>query len=581
MKRIAVVDNEKLKDMQLKEHIKNLCPINRSGTECITIGEDGSLNIDENSCIGCGICVKAAPDAIKIVNLPEQLNKDPLFRYGENKFSLYNIPIPIFGKIVGIIGRNGIGKSTAINILAGHLKPNLGKPNYNATNKEIIDYFKGTEGQAYFERLFNNQIKVAYKPQQIEYIAKQFDGTVIDLLKKADQVGRYEEISEKLDLKNILNNDVKKLSGGELQKLAIAATVLKDANVFIFDEPTSYLDIKQRLKITKFIRDMINDDIAVLLVEHDLIILDYLTDIIHITYGKENVYGVVSQPKSAKNGINVYISGYLREENVRFRDKKIQFNKRPPFIEKKSEMLNGWEGIKKKLGNFTLEADKGDINKGDVIGIIGENGIGKTTFVKMLANEIKPDSGKILTDLKVSYKPQQIESNDKLVAEVLQKAMQKYKTLLVAPFNFETIMYNKLSKLSGGQLQMVSVISTLAEDADLYLLDEPSAYLDIEQRLLLSKVIRDFAEQTGKTIIIVDHDLLFLDYISDKITIFDGQPGVRGSVHGPFKLEDGMNQFLKDIGITFRRDEETNRPRANKENSQMDKKQKLENKYYY
>ena len=136
MNRIAVVDNEKLKDKQKNVYIQSLCPVNRAGTECISV-QDGKLLIDEITCIGCGICVKAAPEAIKIVNLPEILDKDPIHRFGENEFALFNLPIPTLNHVIGILGVNGIGKSTAISILGGILKPNFGNLGEEADYKKI------------------------------------------------------------------------------------------------------------------------------------------------------------------------------------------------------------------------------------------------------------------------------------------------------------------------------------------------------------------------------------------------------------------------------------------------------------
>ncbi|MBU89912.1 ribosome biogenesis/translation initiation ATPase RLI, partial [Candidatus Woesearchaeota archaeon] len=515
MKRIAVVDNEKLKDKQKKLHIQSLCPVNRGGVECITLEKD-VLGIDEATCIGCGICVKAASDAIKIVNLPEILDKKPIHRYGENKFALYNLPTPIFDKVVGVLGVNGIGKSSAISVLGGLLKPNFGEVGKKTSYKEIIDFFKGTETQLFFEKVEKGDIKVSYKPQHVDLIPKAKKGKVKDLLKKVDEKGKLDEVAKELEISNILDNDIKKISGGELQRVAIAATVLKDANLYIFDEPTSYLDIKQRINVSKFIRSLLDGHTAVIVVEHDLIIFDYMSDMAHIMYGSEDVYGSVSGLKPVKNSINVYLGGYLKEENIRFRDKKVKFEARKSFSKKKGEELVSWNGLSKKLGKFLLETDTGSINNGEVIGVLGENGIGKTTFVRVLAGEIKKDKGKLNENIKVSYKPQYLESNDELVMVVLKDAISKYTNQIINPLNLKILFEKKLNELSGGELQKVAIAYCLGKDAELFLLDEPSAYLDVEQRLIVSKVIRDFAELQNKSALVVDHDLLFLDYLSDK-----------------------------------------------------------------
>ena len=178
MTRIAIVDNEKLKDRQLKLYIASICPINRTGNECIKI-IDEKLTIDELLCTGCGICPKAAPNAIKIINLPEELTTKPIHRFGENLFVLYSVPTPTFGTVTGILGVNGIGKSTAIKVIAGVIKPNFGDWNRTETDwNELISFFKGTEAQDFFEKIRDGEIKVAYKPQQIELIPKSAKGKV-------------------------------------------------------------------------------------------------------------------------------------------------------------------------------------------------------------------------------------------------------------------------------------------------------------------------------------------------------------------------------------------------------------------
>ena len=386
---------------------------------------------------------------------------------------------------------------------------------------------------------------------------------------------------KELQLEEVLDNKITEVSGGELQRVAIAATVLKDANLYIFDEPSSYLDIRQRINVSKFIRSLVNESTSVLLVEHDLIILDYMTDLINIMYGREGAYGIVSGIKPTKAGINVYLGGYLKEENIRFRDAAMKFSERPPLESRQRNVLTSWSNISKKLGKFSLEAKEGAIYKHDIIGVLGENGIGKTTFVKMLAHVLKQDKGETSSKITVSYKPQYIEASDETVAEALSDAVSKYQNQLISPLNIEPLMESKLSQLSGGELQRVAIVACLQKDAELYLLDEPSAYLDAEQRLRISKVIRDFIEQKGATAMIVDHDLLFIDYTATKIMVVDGEPAQHGVVHAPMEMEVGMNLFLGKLGVTLRRDHDTKRPRINKEESYLDRQQKGSGKFYY
>ena len=557
-------------------------PSNRAGKEAIVKDSDGKVRVNESMISDADrIAANKCPfGALQMVKLPEELNEDPIHRYLPNGFSLYKLPVPLFEKVIGIIGRNGIGKSTTMNIIAGLLKPNLNIKDKEAGFEELIQKFKGTEAQTFLEKLSRGEIKVSFKPQQVDLIPKKFKGTVKELLEKADETGKIEEVSEALELKKIWDRSVENISGGELQRVAIAGCVLKKANLYLFDEPTSYLDIKQRVKVSKFIKNMADEDTAVGVIEHDLIILDFMTDLTHIMYGQEGAYGVCSHPKTTKNGINIYLDGYMKEENVRFREDTISFEKHAIQKLEDGEELVNWKDYSYKIGDFSLDVKEGSINRGDVIGVLGENGIGKSTFARLLAGEIKTEDFKEGEELKISYKPQYLEKNDMLVQTYLLKAM-KYEHQIINPLNIKPLLTKTLEQLSGGELQRVAIAHCLSEDADLYLLDEPSAYLDVEQRLSLSKIIGEFMYQTGKAAIIIDHDLLFLDYLSKKLIVFEGEPSIKGSTLGPLSMEDGMNYFLKKLDITFRRDETSNRPRINKPGSQKDKHQRQEGNYYY
>ncbi|MFW6014198.1 MAG: ribosome biogenesis/translation initiation ATPase RLI [Nanoarchaeota archaeon] len=583
MARIAVIERKKCNPESCGNLLcQRLCPINRTGAECIYTGEDNKPLIDESICTGCGICQNRCPnEAITIINLPEELSSTPINRYGENGFALYSLPSPVFGKVTGIIGKNGIGKSTAIKIMAGIIKPNFAGEKEKDID-EIIQFFRGTEKQNFFEKLKNGQIKVGYKPQAVDMIPKTATGKVKDLLRKVDEKKKLNEISKLLDIEKILERDIKKVSGGELQRVAIAATVLKKANLYIFDEPTSYLDIKQRLIVSQFIRELADKDTSVLVIEHDLVALDYMADTVNIMYGKENAYGVVSNQKSAKAGINAFLEGFLREENVRFRNEKITFEIKPPLEKSPEKVLTKWENLEKNYDGFTLEARAGEACREEIIGVLGENGIGKTTFAKLLAGVEKPDKGQVDTKIKVSYKPQYLDSgSDELVANVLQKAIRKYNNEIILPLELKNLITSKINELSGGQLQRVAIAKALAEDSEIVLLDEPSAYLDVEQRLIVSKVISNIAATKQIVPVVIDHDLVFIDSISNRLLVFDGQPANHGRAQGPFTMEDGMNKLLKEVEITLRRDDHSGRPRINKKNSIKDREQKQSGKFYY
>lgn len=586
MPRIAIVRKEDCNPVGCGNYLcARVCPVNRDGEECIKAGSDGKAEIDEVLCTGCGICPQKCPyNAIDIINLPQELAAQPIHQYGRNGFHLYNLPTPIFGSVVGVLGRNGMGKSTALKILAGLLIPNVGHYEKEENSwDDVIEYFKGTEAQLYFEKMRKGDIVVSFKPQSVEAIPQQFKGRVRDLLERANQQteNRFNEVITQLSLNNVLDQDISKVSGGELQRIAIAAAVLKQANVYIFDEPTAYLDIKQRVIVSKFIRELVNEETAVMVIEHDLIVLDYVADLINIVYGKPTAYGIVSKPQACKAGINAYLDGVLKAENMRIRDKPIKFETHQVKKEQSNVHLTGWKGITKRLGDFSLEAQEGELMEQDVIGILGENGIGKTTFVKILAGVIKADSGEITNKVKVAYKPQYIESSDDVVMSILGERYEKYHASIMKPLDIDKLLLKKLNELSGGELQRVAIANCLSQDADLFLLDEPSAYLDVEQRLIVSKVIADVMDTREKACLVVDHDLLFLDYLSRKLIVFDGIPSRKGIVRGPFSMVEGMNTFLEQLNITLRRDEHSHRPRINNPGSQKDKEQISQGKRYY
>lgn len=584
-RRIMVVKKEKCNPQGCGGYLcMRVSPSNRAGKEAIVKDTDGKVKVNENQITDADkIAANKCPfGALEMVKLPEALDEDPIHRYPPNGFSLFKLPVPHFNRVIGIIGRNGIGKSTTMNIIAGLIKPNLGNKEKQASYDELIEKFKGTEAQGFLEKLKEGEIQVSFKPQQVDLIPKQFQGTVKELLEKADQKGALEKVAKDLELDKILNRNVKDISGGELQRVAIAGSILKKANLYLFDEPTSYLDIKQRAKISKYIKSIANKDTSVVAIEHDLIILDFMTDAVHIMYGEQAAYGVCSQPKSTKNGINVYLEGYLKEENIRFRDHSIKFDREAYEKKSNQETLIEWKDVSHSLGDFELNVKEGSIEKGDVIGVLGENGIGKSTFAKILAGEIEKEGfvKREKEDLKVAYKPQYLEKSDELVQIYLKDAL-KYDAQLIQPLNLKQLFNQTLSQLSGGELQRVAIAKCLSEKADLYVFDEPSAYLDVEQRLSLSKIIGDFMDEFGKAALIIDHDLLFLDYLSQKLLIFEGEPAIKGSTLGPLQMSEGMNHFLKNLDITFRRDDESNRPRINKPDSQKDKEQRASGNYYY
>ncbi len=585
MPRIAVLDRDKCQPKKCGTECKGFCPGVRVGDETIRLDEDNKPIISEELCTGCGICVHKCPfDAIYIINLPEELEEQCIHRYGPNGFALYGLPIPRKGKVSGLIGRNGIGKTTSLRILAGDIDPNLGEDEPSSEG-ELKEFFKGSELQSYFAEI--DEVEISYKPQSITKLPSAVDGVVKDLLERADGRGKIDEVVKKLELEEVLDREVDALSGGELQRLGIAAASIKEADLYYFDEPASHLDVYQRLNMARNIRELAEDGKAVIVVEHDLAALDYMCDYVHIVYGTPKAYGVISEPRSVRKGINTYLDGFLKKENVRFRSESIRFKTRVPkeFQEGKDPLFE-FPQLTKEFEGFELSVGEGEIFPGEIVGVVGANATGKTTFVRMLSGDIEPTSGEVEKILQVAHKPQYPETsfNGSVAGYLNQKVSKmdkKFKTEVLKPLGVSDLMESTVQNLSGGELQRTVIAACLGQDVDLFLLDEPSAYLDVEQRLKMARAIERTIESKNAAAFVVDHDVLSVDYLSDRLLVFGGKPGEKGNAKGPLKMRSGMNIFLEEVGVTFRRDPKTGRPRVNKPASRLDRKQKEEGEYYY
>ena len=580
--RIAIINRDRCQPRKCSKECEYFCPPVRTGDETIVFVDSKPL-ITENLCVGCGICVRKCPfGAITITNLPEEM-EDPVHRYGQNGFALYGLPVPVNGRVTGILGPNGIGKSTAISILSGILRPNLGK---DASWDDVLQRFAGSILGDYLQRVVDKGVKTSYKPQYVDRIPKSYSGMVSGLLEKTDERGALSDLTMRLGISKLMDREISSLSGGELQRVAIAATAARDADFYFFDEISPYLDIYQRINSARILQSLAKEK-AVMVVEHDLALLDLLADNVHLIYGVPGAYGVITRPKGVRVGINQYLRGNLPEENVRFRDTAIGFEVHAPRIEKEIPTLIAYNAFAMQYSSFRLEAEPGIIRRGEVVGILGPNGIGKSTYIKILAGVEKPTSGSFESQLKISYKPQYLKADSDMTVRSLLRSVASnfdssyYQTEILKPMGLEPFMDQILTELSGGELQRVAITACLSREADLYLLDEPSAHLDVEQRMLSAKVMRRFAESTEKTVLVVDHDIYLIDLLSERLMVFDGVPGSLGIAHTPLEMREGMNAFLKGIGITFRRDEETRRPRVNKPESRLDRMQKDQGEYYY
>ncbi|XP_064610171.1 ATP-binding cassette sub-family E member 1 [Liolophura sinensis] len=590
--RIAIVSSDKCKPKKCRQECKKSCPVVRMGKLCIEVTPaDKIAFISEDLCIGCGICAKKCPfEAIAIINLPSNLEKDTTHRYSANSFKLHRLPIPRPGEVLGLVGTNGIGKSTALKILAGKQKPNLGRFSEPPDWTEILTYFRGSELQNYFTKILEDDLKAVIKPQYVDQIPKAVKGSVQQLLDKKDDLSIQKRICDELDLNTVRDRNVEDLSGGELQRFACAIVCVQRADIFMFDEPSSYLDVKQRLKCALCIRGLIHPDKFIIVVEHDLSVLDYLSDFICCLYGVPGAYGVVTLPFSVREGINIFLDGFVPTENLRFRETSLTFKVAETATEEEIKRMCRYDypNMMKKLGDFELSIHEGQFTDSEIVVMLGENGTGKTTFIRMLAGRLVPDEGGQVPVLNISYKPQKISPKSQgSVRQLLHEKIRdsyihpQFVTDVMKPLQIEQLMDQEVQHLSGGELQRVALALCLGKPADVYLIDEPSAYLDSEQRLHAAKVIKRFVLHAKKTAFVVEHDFIMATYLADRVIVFEGVPSIKTLANSPQSLLNGMNKFLESLSITFRRDPNNFRPRINKLNSVKDVEQKKSGNFFF
>lgn len=649
--RLAIINYKKCKPTKCNHECKRKCPPNLQGAKCIEIEnipnsiEKKRAKINENLCIGCGTCTRMCPfDAIQIVNLPTELEQHLVYSYGENSFKLYKLITPKQGNVVGIIGQNGIGKSTLLSILSGKIKPTINNNDKNDI-KEILNTMKGTEKHKYFSDLYDNKLSVQIKHQNIISVVSQLkkgkrhNMLVNDAIKKhyTSDNTFHKKIIFDLELEQIKDNKIINLSGGELQRLLCALILMQNANVYIFDEPTNYLDVRQRLKVASLIRELVTysthnntsntqNNRYVFIVEHDLSILDYTSDYIHIMYGTPAAFGAISSSYATSNGVNTFFSGYLPAENIRFRLEPFNFKETLKIEFDNSDSLNDqnkdtsivkYSSGSVKYDTFELNISEGKLMLSNMIVLVGKNGTGKTTYLKYLSDNL---------NYIISTKPQYIEiekfknkddsyhmnsySRDSYprVGEFLMNNIKKamvsdmFKADVIRQLDIEKLYDKYLDKLSGGELQRVMVAYCLGHDAHIYLIDEPSASLDIEQRAIMTRVIKRFLIHNNKIGFIVEHDIMMAMSIGlergSKIIVFDTVCNSNDSNNNknnnnnntntkristaspPLNFNKGINKFLAQLDITFRTDKKVKRPRINKIGSTKDQEQKIKKKYF-
>jgi ATP-binding cassette, sub-family E, member 1 len=571
------------------------------------------------------------------------MEKEVTHRYSANSFKLHRLPTPRPGQVLGLVGTNGIGKSTALKILSGKLKPNLGRYDSPPDWEEILKYFRGSELQSesyallinaqqkltiedYFTKVLEDDLKAIIKPQYVDMIPKAIKGpnkTVGHNIEARSEMGNMDHIMEVLGKNEVgfkrgrllisCRTWASQRPRGQSPVWRRAPTLcprsflcsasrcvsifpriaqyhIADYPSYMFDEPSSYLDVKQRLSAARTIRELLRPDDYVIVVEHDLSVLDYLSDFICVLYGRPAVYGVVTLPASVREGINIFLDGNIPTENLRFREESLTFRiaeAGEEFLADRARRFS-YPKMTAQLGDFHLSIEGGEFTDSEIIVMMGENGTGKTTFCKILGGYEKPEGTTRVPPMNISMKPQKI--TPKFQGTVRQLFFKKIKAAFLSP-QFQTDVYKPLKlddfidqevqNLSGGELQRVAIVLALGIPADIYLIDEPSAYLDSEQRIIAARVIKRFIMHSKKTAFVVEHDFIMATYLADRVIVFDGQPSVDARANAPESLLTGCNKFLKNLDVTFRRDPNSFRPRINKYKSQLDQEQKLSGNYFF
>eukprot|EP00588_Corethron_pennatum_P014462 CAMPEP_0194278992 /NCGR_PEP_ID=MMETSP0169-20130528/12940_1 /TAXON_ID=218684 /ORGANISM="Corethron pennatum, Strain L29A3" /LENGTH=684 /DNA_ID=CAMNT_0039023327 /DNA_START=123 /DNA_END=2177 /DNA_ORIENTATION=+ len=648
-KRIVVIDGDKCKPNSTAfAYLKRYA--GSCGRDCIRVGKK-EITVSETSCATCVSRCKQCPgDAVSVVKLPSNLTTDTTHRYGPNSFKIHGLPVPRPGHVLGLLGTNGTGKSTALSILLGRTKPNLGRcapplPDW----ADIVTYYRGSDLQNYFSGVLENKLRVVIKPQLEASFARRLSGkTVRELMTVRDERKIMDKVVKGLELGNVLDREIQQLSGGELQRFAAGCTMCRDADVYMFDEVSSFLDVKQRLRVTEMIRELVHSKEVwpggemeaakkyVIVVEHDLAILDYMSDYVQCLYGQSGAYGVVTGRSRVRNGINQFLAGYIASENMRFRSNELTFKVRTTdFIVGKDDEPDADPSKKpsdklglikypdmrkthtrvvdgKETSSFTLNIKSGNFRDGEVITLMGENGTGKTTFMELLAGRCKEQRGKEVTigsyeannadigsstvnpslaALGVSYKMQSTSPKMRRFQGTVQEIMERdinqalgdrlFRLLVIKALNVDVLSDLRVQSLSGGEMQRLAIVLCLGSPGRIYLIDEPSAGLDCEQRVIAAKVMKRWVvNHLGRTIFLVEHDFLMAAAMADRVIVYDGVPGIECTASRPMSVADGFNLFLKNLNVTFRRDPINFRPRINKKGSRKDQLQKKAGEYY-
>ena len=439
----------------------------------------------------------------------------------------------------GIVGQNGVGKSTLLKIMTGLEKPDSG-------NVTILKKYK-----------------ISYCPQNTDFEPhKTIYETVRSYMTEETEIYQIQAILNKLGLSDY-NQSIDILSGGQKKRVALAISLIKEADVYVLDEPTNHLDQDMILWLEKFLAKVSK---TVILVTHDRYFLTRITN--HIM-------------ELDDSHLYTYVGGYadyleqreIRRENALTAEKKRQnflrteiewiragaqarSTKQKSRIERFEKIsaieapreINTLElkSLATRLGNTTIELDhiskafddnvlfedfSYNLLRMDRIGIIGKNGCGKSTLLKIILGQIQPDSGtvKIGETVKIGYFAQQNEvfdDNQRVIDYIKDFGERVYTAdheeitasqMLERFLFFKEEQYKPISKCSGGEKRRLYLCSILMSAPNILILDEPTNDLDTDTMTILE----DYLDHFEGAVMAVSHDRYFLDKIADRLFVFD------------------------------------------------------------
>ncbi|CAN5377785.1 ABC-F family ATP-binding cassette domain-containing protein [soil metagenome] len=495
------------------------------------------------------------------------------------------------GDKTALVAPNGSGKSTLLRIIAGEETQDSGEVmmqndirigyllqdprlNPDMTIREYI--YQGDSDitaiiQAY-EEAVEKQAEDFNEATQEAYMKAT---AAMDAANAWDFEQRMEQILGKLDI-NDLSRSIGTLSGGEKKRVALAFVLIDNPNLIILDEPTNHLDLDMIEWLENY---LIKSNVTLLMVTHDRYFLDRVCNhILEMDAGKlyhhNGNYGYYLQKKAEREmqeQAELHKAGQLYKKELDWmrRQPKARTGKSKSRIDAfyqtkdkvtgniddgeleldvSSRRIGGQvlelENISKKYDDFTiLDNFSYSFNKGERIGVIGKNGVGKSTFLKIITGEEKPDSGEVNTGATIEYghyRQQEVDFDENLrpievvkeVASVIELSDGKQisASQFLEHFMFPAkLQYTPVSKLSGGEKQRLSLLMVLIKNPNFLILDEPTNDLD----LMTLQKLEEFLQNFGGCLIIVSHDRFFMDKLVEHYFVFEGN-GVIHDHHGTY-----------------------------------------------